>query len=157
MAKKNLNTSSSNNLQDRLEQLKSKVYSPLKNTTDEYGDIITDLPEELPEYYTVNTQDSLQKEEGFFTKLGNKINDVISNVDYNMSAFNITNFGNANPNKETDFSAVLDPTFATAEGFLDNDIKVQQGKLLLNSRIKNDLEFQKDFLNTQKSMIQTRN
>lgn len=157
MAKKNLNTSSSNNLQDRLEQLKSKVYSPLKNTIDEYGDIITDLPEELPEYYTVDTQDSLQKEEGFFTKLGNKINDVIPNVDYNTSAFNITNFGNANPNKEADYSAILDPAFATAEGFLDNDIKVQQGKLLLNSRIKDDLEFQKDFLNTQKSMIQTRN
>ena len=166
MAKNNINTSSSNNsLQGKLDLLKSQVYSSLDSTTNDYGDIITNLPT-MDDY---DKKYSLQSEDGIDTKLGIKDDDENSSLkEYATTTVGAaigSSFGPlgtiagatiGNILSKIDKKDVLDPVFATAEGWLDNDIKISQGSMLLNNRLKEGLEFQKDFLNTQKEMIQIR-
>lgn len=160
MAKKNLYTSSSKeNLQNLLNQLRQNAYQPLSNNvTNNYSSIVNDLPTiELPEptIEEQSVQDSSYEDEGFFTKLGNKIKEkaepYIPETDYKGK----NPFENKKKLKDyskQDFKAILDPTFAFGEGWIQNNIDAPAGKMLLNSREKADLQYQKDFLELQKEM-----
>lgn len=160
MAKKNLYTSSSKeNLQNLLNQLRQNAYQPLSNNvTNNYSSIVNDLPTiELPEptIEEQSVQDSSYEDEGFFTKLGNKIKEkaepYIPETDYKGK----NPFENKKKLKDyskQDFKAILDPTFAFGEGWIQNNIDAPAGKMLLNSREEADLQYQKDFLELQKEM-----
>lgn len=160
MAKKNLYTSSSKeNLQNLLNQLRQNAYQPLSNNvTNDYSSIVNDLPTiELPEptIEEQSVQDSSYEDEGFFTKLGNKIKEkaepYIPETDYKGK----NPFENKKKLKDyskQDFKTILDPTFAFGEGWIQNNIDAPAGKMLLNSREEADLQYQKDFLELQKEM-----
>lgn len=163
MAKKNLYTSSSKeNMQNLLNQLRSNAYQPLSNDTiNDYSGIVNDLPTmELPEPTIEEqpVQDSSYEDEGFFTKLGSKIKDKIEPY------IPETDYKGANPFEDRkklkdytkqDFKTILDPIFAFGEGWIQNNIDVPAGKMLLNSKEEADLLYQKDFLELQKEMKST--
>lgn len=159
MAKKNLYTSSSKeNLQNLLNQLRQNAYQPLyNNVTNDYSNIVNNLPTvELPEPTIEEqpVQDYSYEDEGFFTKLGNKIKEktglYIPEINYNGSPFE--NQKKLKDYSKQDFKTILDPTFAFGEGCIQNNIDAPAGKMLLNSREESDLLYQKDFLELQKEM-----
>ena len=161
MAKKNIFTSSSKeNLQNMLNQLRQQAYYPIADSTIDDSNIVSDLPtEELPEpiMEQESVQDSSYEEEGFFTKLGNKIKDktglYIPETDY--SGENPFKDASIKTNKEA-YKTILDPTFAFGEGWIQNNIDIPSGKMLLNSKEKTDLLYQKEFLETQQEMNDVR-
>lgn len=131
-----------------------------QNNLQEYVSNDMQSTSEEPVYEVDETQeDNYSEENGFITKLRNALNNIYnSQTEYWSKSSDEVVKEAKNPvnspfvGVKDQFKTILDPTFATIEGFVQGFIDAPAGKMMLNNKKLNDLNFQKEFLETEQDM-----